>query len=404
MIVLAGLWFLRGGSDGVAVRVEAAALEPEFTSSVTASGEVVATSYAEIGSDLMGRVVDLLVEEGDDVAAGQTLARLDATQASSAAQASAAVVLALEAERESAREAVRSATSERDAAAAQFEEARANLRRAQELYDQGIYAASLRDTARTQADAAEARLESAGASLLRAEQQSTVAERRISQARAQSEGSADLLAKTEIEAPIAGRVTRLNVREGEMVVIGIQNQPGTTLMTISDLSEINAEIKVAEADVPRVRAGQRTKIVLEALPGRVFEGEVVEIGASALPITGTGAAAREFRVVVRFKDADDALRPGFSCDAEIITEERTDATTVPLQAVVLRQGEDGAETTGVFVDVDGRAVFTPVEAGIIGGIRMEVNGIEPGTSVVVGPYQALRALQDGDAINAASGS
>ena len=118
------------------------------------------------------------------------------------------------------------------------------------------------------------------------------------------------LAKTSIVSPIDGVVTRLRVREGEMVVVGIQNQPGTTLMTISDLGAINAEVKVAEADVLRVVVGQRAVVTLEALPGKRFAGRVIEIGASALPVAGTGAAAREFRVVVRLDPPDPACGRG----------------------------------------------------------------------------------------------
>ena len=121
-----------------------------------------------------------------------------------------------------------------------------------------------------------------------------------------------------------------------MVVIGIQNQPGTTLMTVSDLSAIDAEVKVAEADVLRLALGQRADVVLEAIPGRKFPGRVVEIGASALPVVGTQAAAREFKVVVRLDQADASLRPGLTCDATILTEERQNVLTTPLQSVVLR--------------------------------------------------------------------
>ena len=112
-----------------------------------------------------------------------------------------------------------------------------------------------------------------------------------------------MLRKTDIVSPLDGVVTRLPVREGEMVVIGIQNMPGTTLMTISDLADVNAEVKVAEADVLRIRGGQPATVTLEAVPGQEFTGEVVEVGASALPTVGAGAAAREFKVKVRLKGA-----------------------------------------------------------------------------------------------------
>jgi HlyD family secretion protein len=133
--------------------------------------------------------------------------------------------------------------------------------------------------------------------------------------------------KTEIVSPMDGVVTRLPVREGEMVVIGVQNMPGTTLMTISDLAEVNAEVKVAEADILRIRVGQPATVTLEALSGRELSGEVVEVGASALPVVGGGAAAREFRVKVRVK-GEGGLRPGLTCDTEILVGEARDALTV----------------------------------------------------------------------------
>ena len=203
-----------------------------------------------------------------------------------------------------------------------------------------------------------------------------------------------MLAKTSVVSPMAGTVTRLRVRNGEMVVIGLQNQPGTTLMTISDLGTIDAEVKVAEADVLTLRIGQIAEVTLEALPGRSFAGTVVEIGASALPVTGTGAAAREFRVVVRLEQPDPGLRPGLTTDTEIVTSERTNVLTVPLQSVVLRT-VDGQNRSGVFVVTDGVARFVPVTPGVIGGLAIEVDGVADGTAVVTGPYQVLRELKDG---------
>jgi HlyD family secretion protein len=142
--------------------------------------------------------------------------------------------------------------------------------------------------------------------------------------------------------------------------------------------------------------GQASTVTLEAMPGRRFAGQVMEIGASALPVSGTGAAAREFKVVVRLEQPDPRLRPGLTCDAEIVTAERDDVITVPLQSVVLRQPAPGApEQPGVFVVTDGRAKFVPVTSGVIGGLDIEVRGVEDGGAVISGPYQALRELQDG---------
>ena len=157
-------------------------------------------------------------------------------------------------------------------------------------------------------------------------------------------------------------------------------------------------MKVAEADVLRVQVGQTATVTLEALPGASFPGRVVEVGASALPVTGTAAAAREFKVKVRLENPESALKPGLTCDTEILVAERKNVLTVPLQAVVVRPGPESREQAGVFVQ-EGRSVrFVPVTTGLIGGLDIEVNGVAAGTPVVVGPFQALRDLQSGQAV------
>jgi HlyD family secretion protein len=384
------------GPDAVEVDTGTVTRRARFQSSVSASGEIVATRYADIGSSAMGKIVSLPVAEGDRVRAGQLLARIDPVQAESDASGAVAQMRALEAEKASAAEQIRAATADREAADARARDADQQLARKKELSDAGLIPASEFDTAKAAAAAAAAQAASAAAAVARARQALEAATGRLGQAGAQLQRAADLVAKTSIVSPIDGTVTRLRVREGEMVVIGIQNQPGTTLMTISDLSAIDAEVKVAEADVLRVKLNQPATVTLEALPGRTFPGRVVEIGASALPVTGTGAAAREFKVVVRLDEPDAGLRPGLTGDAEIITAHLSDALTVPLQSVVLRRGDaEGPERSGVFV-VDGdRARFTPVTPGIIGGLDIQVTGVSERVPIVVGPFQVLRELSDG---------
>jgi HlyD family secretion protein len=372
-----------------------------FRSYVTASGEIVATRFADVGSSVMGRVVELSVREGEQVRAGQTLARIDPVQARSDTDAAAAQISALEAERRGAQDQIAVAIAERDAAEARALEAAQALERANELYTAQLLPAAERDAAITSGDAARAQLRAAQAAVARAEQALAAAGRRVAQARAQATGARDLLDKTNITAPMDGIVSRLQVREGEMVVIGIQNQPGTTLMTISDLSSINAEVKVAEADVLRLTAGQPATVTLDAVPDTALPGQVVEIGASALPTQGAGAAAREFRVVVRLDQALPSLRPGLTCDAEILAQERRNVVTAPLQAVVLRPRSPGEQdASGVFVVRDGRAVFTPVITGMIGGLEIEITGVAANTPIVIGPFQTLRTLPDGAAVRA----
>lgn len=397
-VVLAAIALVRGGPAGVAVDVEPVAARGVLRATVTASGEIVPTRYADVGSSVMGKVVELRVAEGDRVRAGTIVARIDPVQARSDAAAAAAQVRALQAERSAAVHQVRAAESAVAAARARADEMAKGLARARALRAEGVLSLAELDAAQAAADTSAAALRSAEADLTRSRESLTASARRIEQAQAQRARADDALAKTDIVAPIDGVVTRLNVRQGEMVVIGIQNQPGTTLMTVSDLASINAEVKAAEADVLRLAPGQRASVTLEALPGRVFDGEVIEIGASALPAAGAAAAAREFRVVVRITTPGAALRPGLTCDAEIVTAEKTSVLAVPLQAVVLRPDDTGADRAGVFV-ADGETVrFVPVVTGIIGGLDIEVSGLQAGTPVVVGPFQALRELQPGTRI------
>ena len=396
IIAVVAVVFSQRAANRIAVDTVKASRQARFVSTVTASGEIVATRYADIGSSAMGKIVSLPVAEGDRVRAGQPLARIDAVQAETGVASAQAQVLALEAALQGARQQVQAATADVAAAEARATDADQQFARKKELCDAGLLATADFDAARAAADNTRAQVVAARATLARLEHEVAAADRRIIQARAAQRGASDILSKTSIVSPIDGVVTRLHVREGEMVVVGIQNQPGTTLMTVSDLSVIDAELKVAEADVLRLASGQPSTVTLDALPGRGFAGRVVEIGTSALPLTGSGAAAREFKVVVRLDQPDARLRPGLTCDAEIVAAERSNVITVPLQSVVLRQpAGNGAEAPGVFVVDDGRAKFVPVTAGVIGGLDIEVGGIPEGTSVISGPYQVLRDLQDG---------
>ena len=403
VVAVTAIVLSRRGPARIVVDTVSATRQNRFVSTVTASGEIVATRYADIGSSVMGRIVSLPVAEGERVRAGQVLARLDAVQAESDASGAEAQVLALEAGQRGAREQVRAAAADVAAAEARARDGDQQFARKKELFEAGLMPALEFDTARSAAENARAQLAASRAAAQRAEHDLAAAERRVAQARAQQRGAGDTLSKTSIASPIDGVVTRLRVREGEMVVVGIQNQPGTTLMTISDLGAIDAELKVAEADVLRIATGQAATVTLESMPGRRFAGKVVEIGASALPVSGTGAAAREFKVVVRLEQPDPLLRPGLTCDADIVTAERTGVITVPLQSVVLRQREAGApEQSGVFVVEDGRAKFVPVTTGVIGGLDIEITGIAEGSAIISGPYQVLRELQDGALVRTSS--
>jgi len=392
--VVAGVWWWMGrSSDGIEVQVATVQRVPELKSYVTASGEIVATKFADLGSSVMGRVVSLNVREGDRVTAGQVLARIDPVQAESAVAAASAAVQALEADAAGADNAVAATLAEVNAAQARQVQADQTLQRTKDLSASGLTSKAELDAATAAADTATAQVAAARAALARAEQSRDAARRRVTQGLAETARVRDQLAKTSITAPIDGVITRLSVEEGEMVVMGVQNQPGSILMTISDLSAINAEVKVAEADVLRLALENPATVSLDALAGRAFTGRVVEIGASALPQSGAQAAAREFKVTVRLEGAIAQLRPGLTCDTEILVASRQNVLAVPLQAVVQRDGR-----SGVFVVRDGRAAFTPVTTGLIGGLTIEVDGLSEGATIVAGPFQTLRDLVDDSAV------
>ncbi|GAB4249482.1 MAG: hypothetical protein Kow00109_25500 [Acidobacteriota bacterium] len=398
VVILAG-WFayarlFSGEEVGVAVQVDPSVAHDVFRSFVTASGEIVAARYADIGTDVMGKIVRLPVHEGQEVRSGQLLAVIDPVQAEAELEAAQKAVEIQEAELETARRNVAVAEADVGPRRVAVEEAQVELRRLRNLLEKGVVSEADFDRARFQLDSALAALKAAEAAAATARQTVAAAERRVQQAQARLKAARDIYRKTEIRSPLDGIVSRLRVREGEMVVVGIQNQPGTTLMTIADLSVMNAEVKVAEADVLRLRLDQPAWVTLDALPEKRFAGRVIEIGTGALQTGGSDTAAREFKVVIRLDEGTPGLRPGMTCDADILVEALRDVVTVPLQAVVLRQVE-GADQEGIFTVEAGCARFRPVTAGVIGGLDIVVEGIPAELPVIVGPYQVLQELQDG---------
>ena len=156
----------------------------------------------------------------------------------------------------------------------------------------------------------------------------------------------DVLSKTEYEAPFDGVITNLPVREGETVVMGIQNAPGSTLMTIADTSVITAEVKVDESDIVNVQAGQFAEVSVDAFPNQKFKGVVTEIGRNAVlrstgvstaQTTTSGQEAKDFKVVVALQNPPPNLLPGLSATARITTAKRSSVLSIPIQALTIRR-------------------------------------------------------------------
>ena len=259
----------------------------------------------------------------------------------------------------------------------------------------------------------------------------------VNQAVASQRSNYDALDKTISRAPFDGLVTNVPVREGETMVVGIQNAEGSTLMTIADMSVITAEVKVDETDIVNVSLNQPADVTVDALPGRTFKGHVTQVGDQALLRT-TGVAtsqsttgteeAKDFKVVVTLDSPSDELRPGLSTTAKITTARRPNALTLPIQALVQRDPAEekkledaagkhsstAASTTpppntksqlvqGVYLVRNNakklRASFVPVKTGVTGATDIEVvSGLSDGQEIVVGPYKILRNLKSGTAV------
>ncbi len=306
--------------------------------------------------------------------------------------------------------------------------------RAQSLFKDGLISKSDFDSRKNAWSTADAGLVQAQSRLAQAKAQKDSADGHIAQAKATLVHYSDLLQKTTNLAPFDGVVTNLPVREGETVVVGIQNAQGSTLMTIADMSVITAEVKVDETDIVNVRLGQPAEVTIDAIPKKIFHGTVSEIGDNAI-IRSSGVStsqsntsseeAKDFKVVVTLTDAPADLRPGLSTTAKITTATRSNALSVPIQALTLRtkdqieqqnnapgsvhaaapSKEPASKTKkqddvqGVFLVRNKKAVFVPVTTGITGTTDIEViDGLKEGDEVITGSYKILRTLRPGSSV------
>lgn len=405
-------------------------LRGDLSAVVSASGEIKPKTFANIGANAFGKILQLSVKEGDQVKKGQVLAQIDNVQ-------SEADVNATKAQLDAARTDAIAAAARFNTAEAQLQRSQADEEKAHLDYDraQGLFKAQLiskadYDNSKAAYDVATAALAQAkaGVAQSRAEQES--AERHVKQFQATLARMSDLLSKTIVTAPFDGVVTNLPVRQGETVVVGIQNQPGSTMMTLADMSVITTEVKVDETDIVNVRLGQPAEVSIDAIPKKTFNGLVTEIGNNALvrstglatsQVTGSTQEAKDFKVVITLQNPPDNLRPGLSATAKITTATREKALTIPIQSLTVRQRSDletktakgsvqaaappvpqnkeKEEIQGVFVIRGGKAEFIAVETGITGTADIEViKGLKENDIIVTGSYKVLRTLKNGASV------
>ena len=293
---------------------------------VSASGKIQPKRYVNISADTSGRVVDLAVNEGDRVSVGQFLMQIDPRSLRTRVESGEAALHGAEAGLDQARQAV-------ETARVQLQVAQQNLHRQQELWKQQL-------TPREALERAENDVRIAQSNLVEREKQVRAQEVRLGQDRAQLANAQFELSKVRIESPISGIITRRNIQEGETAVVGTMNNAGTVLLTVADMSVIQAEVEVDETNIPNVSVGQTAKITIDAIPDRTFKGHVTEIGNSPILATGQAATnqqATNFKVVVVLDEDVPDVRPGFTTTAEITTATRKDAVAVPIPAVAVRE-------------------------------------------------------------------
>ena len=384
-------------SAGKVVAVQFARVRVEdVTSRVRAPGKIEPRTQVKISADIPGKVVRLLIQEGDAVRRGQLMLQIDDTQYRSAHQ--------------QARAALATAHARLREAEASLKVVEANYARQRQLYEEKLLS-------QAEWDQATSAFESARVA-------SVTAREEVSRAEAAQAGAADNLSKTRFVAPFDGIVSALNVEQGEIVITGTMNNPGTQILVVSDLSRMLVKADVDETDVVDMRLGQKAKITVDALPDTSFPGTVTEIGNTAKRSTMSAVEGQtNFEVKVVFDQRVPAIRPGMTADVEIETATHAQTMAVPIQAVVVRTereleraarkeraprravqatvaalddtiGRKDKEITGIFLEREGVATFVPVRTGIASETMIEVFGeLKQDENVIAGPYKALRELK-----------
>ena len=397
---------------------------------VSASGEIKPKTYVNIGANAFGKITKLYVKEGDQVKRGQMLVQLENVQSAADMDAMQASLDAAKTDAVAAEAGLNTSAADLNRAKSDAERSDLDWTRAQGLYKDALISKSDYDMQKANHQTAVAGLAQAQARVAQAKAQKESAEGRIEQASANLTHAADVLKKTTYQAPFDGVITNLPVREGETVVIGIQNAPGSTLMTLADLSVITAEVKVDETDIVNVQMGQAAQVTIDAIPKKSFKAIVTQIGDNAI-VRSTGVStsqqistsqeAKDFKVVVTLQDPPEDLRPGLSATAKITTATRGNALTIPIQALTVRRQADlvpkdekgsvqaaapskdlskeKEEIQGVFVLRNHKAEFVAVDTGVAGTTDIEViKGLKDGDEIVTGSYKVLRTLRPGSSV------
>jgi len=408
------------GKEAVEVELHTVVAK-DIASTIQASGKIRPKRMVDVSAAVSGKVLEVAVKEGDTVKQGQLLLRIDPKPFQTQVEQLEAAIEAARATLESTQASLRQTGQERE--------------RLEKLFAEELISLSDVQKARTTDDVEQARGRGAQQELVRLAAN-------LSEARHE-------LSKVDVHADIDGTVVELNIEAGENAFVGAFNNPATVLLSVADLSVIEAEVEVDETEAVVAKPGQPADVEVDAHPGWIYHGKVSEVGHSPLRLqTGGEREGTAFKVKISVLDAIEEVRPGLTCSAKIRTAERPGSIALPIQALTLRK-PDGTPVTdppesvvaaaapsdeapaahgspsngsgtaeaaasgprkkkdekgkveGVFVVSDGVATFRPVTVGITGEKDFEVvSGLAPGDVVVAGPFKALRTLKTGQTVKA----
>lgn len=318
-----------------------------ITSTVEATGTLSAKIQVNVSAEALGRVKKVYVKEGDIVKKGARLLQLQDEQASASTML----------------------------AKARYEQAKLLFNRTQNLQEKNLISQEEFEAVRTNHEVAKAQY-------LQAQ---------------------DNLAKTRIDAPISGKVMKVNIEEGETVILGTMNNPGTVLITIADMSRMIATVKVDETDIPNIKNRMTAKVTADALPDTSFKGFVTKVGLMPLENLLSTETAINFEVEVEMSDFSAELRPGMTVKAEIITSQKDSVLVVPVQSVGKRKVK-GKETSTVLLYERNKAALKEITTGVSNDTDIEIkSGVKPGDQVITGPYRIVSKLKDGSSVKIAKG-
>lgn len=457
LAIIIGVSINSNRKNTVLVQVSEVKRKDVLSSKVTASGSIRAKEFVDLQSEVAGIITELPVREGVSVKKGDVLLKIDPIQTaadkdSSRAQYESAIAesrgqefLIMNAEANLLRDeaSLRSSRAELEQAENNFSRAQNSFKRKQALQEDGLISRDEYEIAQNDFKSAKSRLDVAKAQTAQTETQVKVARNTIEQSKASSTAriasaraamasltrASDQLRKTTLYSPLDGVITQLKVEKGERAQPGIMSNPEATLMTIANLSVIQAELKVDETDVVNLSLGDITQVKIDAIPDETFEGEVTEIGNSPIQSSSSTQEAKDFKVIVTLRNPSPKLRPGMSCTGDITTDVKKNVLTIPIQALTVRDVEvdkDGKynppslkksgtsgdqsdsgnkknqkkELEGVFViDKNNIAHFRDIKTGITGESEIEVlDNLKEGEEIVSGSFQTLRTIKDGAAV------